>query len=414
MNSIGKCARYAAVLLCAAAILWSASSCAGMEEGIAALRKGDYATAAKELRPLAERGVAEAQYRVGLMYEFGKGFAVDKPVGVSWLRKAAQQGHVGAQVELGVIYATGDGVPKEDVQAAGWFQKAATQGDSIAQYNLGLFYAKGQGVKRDDAQAIAWFRKSADQGYVGAQFKLGVAYENGEGVAKDPILAYADYAIAARDGNQDYVAHRDAAARALNPAQLGEAQTLASGWKPGDPMPVRSGTGNDATAAKVARAPDKCSATGAMEGEKFVATHCAVSLYGDQNSVAIWFSEDAIAPEEAADFQFSSHAADSKGGKRRTLVQIMFCPGGGAATASAASVKSMDFNTNHAKSPLVGVQRVVEAPKDFKVERLAGEIKQGGVLAGKIVGSRGKTSWSLDFDVNLPTKDAAAGLSCGK
>jgi len=45
---------------------------AGLDEGLDALRRDDFATAAKELRPLAERGNAEAQYRIGLMYEFGK------------------------------------------------------------------------------------------------------------------------------------------------------------------------------------------------------------------------------------------------------------------------------------------------------------------------------------------------------
>jgi len=57
---------------------------------------------------------------------------------------------------------------------------------------------------------------------------------------------------------------------------------------------------------------------------------------------------------------------------------------------------------------------VVEAPKDFKVEKMAGEIKPGALLSGKIVGNRGKTSWNLDFDLTLPAKDAAAGMACGK
>jgi hypothetical protein len=55
---------------------------------------------------------------------------------------------------------------------------------------------------------------------------------------------------------------------------------------------------------------------------------------------------------------------------------------------------------------------VVGAPKDFKVEKLAGDVKPGGTLAGRITGRRAKTSWALDFDVNLPSKDAAAGMTC--
>jgi TPR repeat protein len=128
----------AAMLLVAAALLPSVPARAGMDEGLAAVRKNDFAVAARELRPLAEKGNAEAQYRVGLMYEFGKGFPVDKPQAVSWLRKSADQGHANAQTELAVIYPTGDGVPQDDVQAVSWFRKAAEQGEAIAQYNLGL------------------------------------------------------------------------------------------------------------------------------------------------------------------------------------------------------------------------------------------------------------------------------------
>ena len=63
---------------------------------------------------------------------------------------------------------------------------------------------------------------------------------------------------------------------------------------------------------------------------------------------------------------------------------------------------------------MAGVQRVVEAPRDFKVERMTGEVKASGTLSGKIAGSLDKTSFTFDFDVNLPAKEAAAGMSCGK
>jgi hypothetical protein len=403
-------------LVLALAMLVSEPAFAGLQEGLNALRKGDYAAAAKELRPLAERGDAEAQYRVGLMYEFGKGFPQDQAQAMVWLGKSAAQGSPSAQTELGVIYANGDGVPQDAVKSVSWFRKAASQGDATAQYNLGLMYAKGSGVRNDIAQAISWFRKAAEQGELNAQFKLGVAYENGEGVSKDNVLAYANYAIAARTGNKEFAKYRDDIAAELDPSQIREGKALAASWDVGKPMPVRTAAGGAAVAAAAPATlgPDKCSATGSMEGEKFAATHCAVSLYGDQHSVAIWFNEDPILPAESEAFQLSSYADGAKGGKQRTLVQIMFCPGAGAAMASAAAVKSVDLNTNHAKSALAGVQWVVDAPKDFKVEKLAGEVKPGGRLTGKIVGSRSKTTWNLDFDVTLPAKDAAAGMSCGK
>jgi TPR repeat protein len=413
--------RSAALSLFVGAVLCCGPAEAGVKEGIDAVNKGDYATALRELAPAAERGNAEAQYRLGIMYEFGRGVAMDKSKAMSLFRKSAAQGNSSAQVELGVIYATGDGIAQDDAKAVEWFRKAAVQGNATAQVDLGLMYAKGTGVRRDDAQAIAWFRKAADQGLPLAQFKMGVAYENGEGVAKDEVLAYTSYAIAARDGNKEYVSHRDELARQLSPAQLREGVLLADAWTPGQPMPVRGAASNaqgvvvaaNGVAVPVTR-PDKCSATGTMDGEKFAATHCAVSLYGDQHSVAIWFNEDAISPSEVEGFQLSSYADEAKAGKQRTLVRIMFCPGGGGATASPQSVKSIDFSTNNAKSMIAGVQWVVESPKDFRVEKMSGEVKPGSMLSGRIVGARGKTTWNLDFDLKLPAKDAAAGLSCGK
>ena len=92
---------------------------------------------------------------------------------------------------------------------------------------------------------------------------------------------------------------------------------------------------------------------------------------------------------------------------------IMFCPGGGAQTASAQTVKSIDLNTNHARSPMVGIQRVLEASKDFKVEKMTGEVKPDGVLSGKISGGIDKTTLTFEFDLSLPSKEAAAGMSCG-
>jgi hypothetical protein len=73
-----------------------------------------------------------------------------------------------------------------------------------------------------------------------------------------------------------------------------------------------------------------------------------------------------------------------------------------------------DLNTNHARSPMAGIQRVVQALKDFKVEKMTGEVKSGGALSGKIAGNLDKTTFTFDFELNLPAKEAAAGMSCGK
>ena len=400
----GVVALAATVLLAAAA----PTATAGLKEGLDALRRQDYAAAAKELRPLAERGDAEAQYRTGLMFEHGAGYPKDQKQAVAWLTRAATQGHASAQQELGVIYSTGDGVPADARRAAEWFAMAAAQGNMAAQFNLGLLHAKGEGVPNDLARALALFRRSAAQGFAPALEKIGIAYEEGVGGAKDPVLAYTYYAIAARGGDPGHAARRDAAGATLAPAQLQAAQAAAEAWRPGRPLPAAA-----STAAAKAPVRNTCSASGTMAGEKFRATHCAVSLMQDQRSVAIWFNDAPIDPAEADEFALSSYAKDSRAGRPRTLVQIMFCPSGGKiAPASPGALKTIDFNSAHARAPLAGVQDVLQAPKDFQVERLNGTVEPGGALAGRIAGRHGASAWTIEFDVTLPAKDAAAGMTC--
>ncbi len=125
-------------VLCAGFTLGlTAPAWAGVDEGVAANKRGDYATALRELRPLAKQGNANAQYNLGIMYENGRGFPQDDAEAVKWYRKAAEQGDAYAQFALGVMYDNGLGVPEDDAEAVKWGRKAAEQGHAKAQYSLG-------------------------------------------------------------------------------------------------------------------------------------------------------------------------------------------------------------------------------------------------------------------------------------
>ena len=50
---------------------------AGLAEGLAAYDRADYAAALRELAPLAEKGDAAAQYRLGRMASLGQGVPRD-------------------------------------------------------------------------------------------------------------------------------------------------------------------------------------------------------------------------------------------------------------------------------------------------------------------------------------------------
>ncbi len=88
-------------------------SWADFQAGLDAYTDGDYATALREFRPLAEQGVAEAQYSLGVLYDNGNGVPQDYRQARHWWEKAATQGEAKAQYNLGVLYDNGDGVPQD-------------------------------------------------------------------------------------------------------------------------------------------------------------------------------------------------------------------------------------------------------------------------------------------------------------
>ncbi len=54
--------------------------------GINALDRGDYTTALRIFRQLAEQGNAKAQYNLGIMYSNGQGVPKDYGEGLKWYR----------------------------------------------------------------------------------------------------------------------------------------------------------------------------------------------------------------------------------------------------------------------------------------------------------------------------------------
>ena len=58
----------------------------------AAYAKGDYATALRLLRPLADQGDAVAQYNLGVMHANGHGVPQNYAEAAKWYRLAADQG----------------------------------------------------------------------------------------------------------------------------------------------------------------------------------------------------------------------------------------------------------------------------------------------------------------------------------
>jgi TPR repeat protein len=76
---------------------FAASVAAGpLEDAAAAVKRRDYATAVRLIRPLAEQGDASAQYNLGVFYDNGLGVPQDHVRALMWLNLSAAQGKDGA------------------------------------------------------------------------------------------------------------------------------------------------------------------------------------------------------------------------------------------------------------------------------------------------------------------------------
>ncbi|HBT97796.1 MAG TPA: hypothetical protein DEB25_09305 [Desulfobulbaceae bacterium] len=151
-------------------------------------------------RLAAERGNAQAQNILGVLYAKGQGVTRNYQEAVNWYRRAAAQGNAQAQNNLGFMYAQGLGVTRDYLEAVNWYRKAAEQGHADAQGNLGNRYYNGQGVMRDYDEAIKWYRLAAEHGNVNAQRILGVMYAKGQGVPQDYTEGYTWLMVAAANG----------------------------------------------------------------------------------------------------------------------------------------------------------------------------------------------------------------------
>ena len=96
-----------ASLMLVAVAMAGAAVAGPLENGVAAYNRGDYATALRLLRPLADQGNADAQDMLAVMYTVGQGVPQDRAEAIKLYRLAAEQGNAHAQDYLGFVYLDG-------------------------------------------------------------------------------------------------------------------------------------------------------------------------------------------------------------------------------------------------------------------------------------------------------------------
>lgn len=145
-------------------ILTTTSARAGLEEAYVALRSSDYASALRELRPLAIQGDAAAQLEMGEMYKYGRGVPTDLKEAAKWYRLAA-------------------------------VQRAGRRSTDAQNFLCWLYYGASKSAGIEPKEGLKWCRTAAGYGNRDALFTLGLMFERGVGVKQDRVLAFAIYNI---------------------------------------------------------------------------------------------------------------------------------------------------------------------------------------------------------------------------
>ena len=107
---------------------------ARVAEGVEAAARGDHAEAYWRWRPLADAGMAEAQYHLGWLYANGNGLRVDVPEAIEWWQRAAQSGYSDAEFAIGMAYLNGETrtLKKDLGRALEWLARAGGHGNPDA------------------------------------------------------------------------------------------------------------------------------------------------------------------------------------------------------------------------------------------------------------------------------------------
>lgn len=130
------------------------------------------------LQHAADRGDAQAQFRLGECYYDGDGVEEDVPQAVSWYNNAAAQGHMMAQYRLGTLYKEAEEVDVNPKLAYKWLSRSAEQGLAQAQTELAIGHIYGDFGSVDLSLAAPWLQKAVRQNYPEAQYFMARLYDD--------------------------------------------------------------------------------------------------------------------------------------------------------------------------------------------------------------------------------------------
>jgi TPR repeat protein len=127
---------------------------------------------------LAKQGDAEAQLKVGEMYQTGIGVNQNIKEAMYWIRRSANQGHEIAGFQMLFWDVEKKGLKGKSKAKLEELNMKAKQGNPQAQYYLGKMYAHGIGINKNRDVAIDWLNKAALAGVLEAELELASVKED--------------------------------------------------------------------------------------------------------------------------------------------------------------------------------------------------------------------------------------------
>jgi uncharacterized protein len=188
---------------------------------------------------LANKGDAEAQYHVGMMYNNGIGTAQDPKQAFGWFEKSTASHDPLGAFKLGCYYAGqfAGVVETNPDEALKYKLIAAKAGYSLAQHDVAVHYSRQGNAE----EAVKWLKLAAAQGYDSSFYGLASSYHEGRGVPKDIPLAFVNFKLALMTSQTELTdsnkAVLDEMIAQMSTADLEKAQKMVADWKP-EPTPL--------------------------------------------------------------------------------------------------------------------------------------------------------------------------------
>jgi hypothetical protein len=103
---------------------------------------------------MAEKGVSNAQYNVGLMYHNGLGVTQNYNEAYKWLLVSSEQGNLNSIRLLSTMYALGNGIPKDFLKSYMWAKIGADNDDQNSKLMLNGLVKEMSNSDLDKANAL--------------------------------------------------------------------------------------------------------------------------------------------------------------------------------------------------------------------------------------------------------------------